>query len=265
MLYINQGDHQYKEVAQDAGVDDGAWGWGTVAVDLDNKGWVDLVEVNGRHIAPFHNVPPRLFYNNADGTFSDIADSAGLTHPEQGRGVVRIDVDRDGRQDLIVINYAQPLRYYRNETQSVGNWLGVALDTSTNPLLAPNGFGARVIAHVGNQSFTRYMHGHPSYLATSELLLHFGLGNADVIDTLEVMWPRGYTTILKDVPANQYLTIASPKPGDFNGDGQITGADLLMLLSTWGSVTSAHNLYADLNDDRIVDTTDLQLLLSWWD
>jgi hypothetical protein len=55
MLYLNLGDHQYLEISGFAGVNDGAWGWGTLAVDLDHDTWVDILEVNGRLAEPWAN------------------------------------------------------------------------------------------------------------------------------------------------------------------------------------------------------------------
>lgn len=264
MLYINQGDHTYIEIAGPAGVEDGGWGWGALAVDLDHKGWVDLIEVNGRQSTPYHNVPPRLFYNNGDETFTDIAVESGMFHPEQGRGLLRLDADRDGRQELVIMNFAQPARYYYNATEGVGNWIVFELDTSSNPLLAPNGFGTRVIIEADGQSFMRYLHGEPSYLATSELNLHFGLGDAAVIDSITIHWPRGYVTTLEGVAINQYLHITAPALADLNADGVVNVFDLLQLLAMWGPVSDALDLHADVNNDGQVNVFDLLILLANW-
>ncbi len=264
-LYMNQGGHIYTEIAAAAGVRDGGWGWGTVAVDLDHDGWLELAEVNGRPATGIWSFdPPRLFHNNADGTFTNIAIESGMSHPDQGRGLARIDADRDGRQDLIVMNFVQPARFYRNETPDVGNWIGISFDTSDNPLLAPNGFGTHVKVDAGGKAYVRYMHGDPSYLSTSELNVHFGLGDAQVIDTITITWPRGYVTTLHDVPVNQYMVVKSPIPADLTADGSVGVADLLELLSKWGPVPSALDKYADLDNDGNANVGDLIFLLANW-
>ncbi len=263
-LYMNQGNNQYIEMGYKAGVIDGGWGWGTVAVDLNHNTRVDLVEVNGQHAMPWAVIPPRLFYNNGDTSFTDIAIEAGMFHQDQGRGLARIDANRDGLQDLIVMNYVFPSRFYRNETANAGNWIGISFDTSNNPLLPPNGYNTHVRLTANGAAQVRYMHGDPSYLATSELNVHFGLGAAQVIEEIVITWPRGYVTTLHNVPVNQYLEVASPSLADLNADGIVGVPDLLKLLSLWGAVISAHDLHADMNNDGIVGVADLLLLLAQW-
>ncbi|MHC4427141.1 MAG: CRTAC1 family protein, partial [Planctomycetota bacterium] len=186
MLYMHQGAHLFTEISQAAGVDDGQWGWATLAVDLDHDGFEELVEVNGWTGPEWENEPPKLFYNNGDETFTEIAAAAGLTDPGQARGLVYMDAEQDGDLDLIISNNQEPPICYRNDTKGLGHWLQVQLDTSTNALLAPDGFGARVETTAGGITRMRIMNGAPSYLTTSELMVHFGLGDATAVDELRV-------------------------------------------------------------------------------
>jgi hypothetical protein len=91
-LYLNLGNNLFQEVSASAGVNDGGWGWGTAAADFDHDGWVDLGEVNGR-AAPcpafdgncndgtgdcWYGEQEYLYYNNGDGTFTELAQTAGF-------------------------------------------------------------------------------------------------------------------------------------------------------------------------------------------
>ena len=145
-----------------------------------------------------------------------------------------------------------------------GAWIHLTFDTQNNPLLAPNGFGTRVLATVGRTTLTRYVDSGPSFLGTSEICAHFGLGAAEVIDELRIEWPRGYVTVFEDLPVNQHLVIESPEPADLDGDGAVGGGDLGSLLARWGGVASAFDLKADLNNDHVVDAADLGLMLAAW-
>ena len=205
MLYLNQGAHTYSEVSQSAGVSDGGWGWGTIPVDLNHNGRLDLVAVNGRPMSQWANDRARIFRNNGDGSYTDLAPDLGLAGSE-GRGVAVIDADRDGRQDIIVYNNQEPLIYYANQT-SAQNWLAVRLDTSADPSLAPDGFGSRVELTVDGVTQIRYIDGTPSYLATSEPLAHFGMGDATEADQLRIVWADGSETIIGDPAINQYHTV----------------------------------------------------------
>ncbi len=266
-LYLALAPHQFLEVAVFAGVADGGWGWGTVAVDLDHDGYEDLVEVNGRPApgSEWINVREKLFYNNGNGTFSEIGQAAGIDLADEGRGLVRFDADNDGDQDLMISTYEGPLTYYRNETPSIGHWLRVSLDTSTNPQLAPQGFGSRIAVTAGGETYMRFVSGDPSYLATSEPTAHFGLGGAAVIDELRIEWARGYDTVLTGAPADQHLVITAPVPGDLDASGGVGITDLLALLSAWGPCPAPPALCpADLDGDGIVGITDLLALLANW-
>ena len=165
MLWMSEGGHVYDEDARDRGVQDGAWGWGTLQMDFDHDGLLDLVETNGWNSAEFLGETTRLFHNQGNAYFQDIAVGAGMNHDGQGRGLARLDYDRDGDFDLAIFSNKEPFQLWRNDTDG-GNWLQVELDTSAHPGLAPDGFGTRVWFEVGGQASVRYLDGGPSYLAT---------------------------------------------------------------------------------------------------
>lgn len=274
-LYINLGNDLYDEVAMAVGVADGGWGWGTVAADFDHDGWLDLAEVNGRPGGgEWTNEQEYLYYNNGDGTFTEIAQAAGFTLASQGTALLAFDADHDGDKDLAAfVNHCCPpgpswsdgqFRYYRNDTPDPGNWLYVTLDASTNPLLPPNGFGSKLTAVVGDTEYHRFMDGGPSYLATSESNVHFGLGTAQTIDQVRVTWSRGYVTVLSNVAVNQYLTVTAPALADLNANGVVNASDLALLLGRWGPVTDSSDLIADINNNGVVNASDLALLLGSW-
>ena len=218
MLYLNRGGHRFSESAALAGVQDGGWGWGTVAVDLDHDGRLDIVTTNGWEIANGAGFPEweyertYLFHNNGDLTFSEVAAAWGLHHTGQGRGLVHFDYDNDGDQDLVVFTKDQRINLFRNDLAAPDrHWLRVLLDTRARPDLAPHGIGARVVVRTaapaaGEQ--TRYLYTGGSYLTSSELSAHFGLGAADRVAELRVEWPDGSVTQIHDLPADRTITIA---------------------------------------------------------
>lgn len=265
MLYINQGDHLYVEQSESAGVNDGGWGWAAIAVDLENDGWLDIVEVNGREGGgQWAGERGYLFHNAGDGSFHEIGLAAGFDHVGDGRGLAWLDADQDGRLDFLVTVHSGESLFYRNLSPAAGNWLAIELATANNPLLPPHGFGANVIATVGDQQLVCSMNGSPSYLATSELIVHLGVGAAKTIDELRIRWSRGYETMLTNVPVNQRLTVTAPDLADLNAGGSVEREDLEMLLDRWGPVTEPAQIIADLNNDGEVDVLDLLILLINW-
>lgn len=273
MLYLNQGGHFYDEVSARAGTIDGGFGWGAIAVDLDHDGWLDIVEVNGwtdNEFDDFGNEQAYLWRNNGDMTFTEMAIAAGLTHTQRGRSIISMDADHDGDLDIAIASNGQLdknsgfLEFYRNDTDPSGNWLRIELETDDNELLPPNGFGAHVIATVDAQSYHRFQNSSPSYLGTSEAVIHFGLGEAAVIDELRIIWSRGYETVLLDVAVNQHLLVAGPALADLDANGIIGTPDLLIMLGAWGPVDQTAAIKADLDNDGTVGTTDLLRLLGDW-
>lgn len=262
MLYMNQGNHEYIEMGAEMGVANGYWGWGTLAIDLDNNGWLDLLEVNGRPTTNWINKPALLFYNNGDGTFTEMAEEAGFDQIGEGRSLAWLDVERNGRLDFLVGQFQDDLLYYRNDTFDGGNWLRLTFDSSTNPLIAPNGFGVLATAFVGELQYVQYLSGSPSYLSTSELAIHFGLADAQTVDELIIRWPRGYETILHNVDVNQYLEIQAPVLADLTGSGSIGVDDLLIVLNNWGPCETV--CLADMTNEGSVGVDDLLIVLNNW-
>jgi hypothetical protein len=262
-LYMGTDDMVFSEEGVARGVEDGGWGWGAIAIDLDLDGWEDLVEVNGRASAQWIGEPGKVFRNLGGGVFEEIALACGFDGTGDDRSVVWLDADRDGDADLVVQENNGPLRYYRNDAAS-GHWLQIEFDTSTHPHLAPDGFGTRVVVRHGGVEWVRVMDGGPSYLATSEPVVHFGLGDVDLIEEVEVRWARGMVTLLHDVPADQRLTLVAPRLGDLDADGSVGPIDLSMLLGSWGESDSVSATMADLDLDGTIGPGDLATLLSHW-
>lgn len=279
-LYMNTGGvgvHQYVEVAKDVGVEDGGWGWGASAVDLDHDGWLDIVTVNGRPGSPEHsNEQEYLFYNQGGAaSFVEIAVPAGMISSLEGKASLTLDYDGDGWMDVLIGNngnfsgVSSPgalNKLFRNKTSAIadGRWLHLTFETTDNPRIAPMGFGARVTAKVGQKQYVHFMDSGPSFLGTSEICAHFGLGSALTVDELRIDWPRGYVTTMQNVPTNQRMVIHAPGLCDANGDGLVDGADLGALLGIWGPVGVSSVRWADFNNDGEVDGQDLGIMLGAW-
>ena len=223
----NQGDGAFVNVTQSTGTGRGAipenWfqsmsiGWGTVFADLDNDGMLDLYTVAGQMddtpCFNMQNQPNALFVNMGDGTFADVSDVSGANDPGTGRGVAHGDFNGDGLLDLFVVNMGtrdgEPgtSRLFINASENGNNWLGVApRGTESNRF----GIGARVVITVGGAKQIREMGASQSHMSNSVVPVHFGLGDADVVDAIEVRWPSGRTQRLENVPVNQELTIEEP-------------------------------------------------------
>ena len=110
----------------------------------------------------------------------------------------------DGDVDLLLMNAGEPPVLLRNDGGNRNNWLGIKLvGTKSNR----DGIGTLVTVKAGTMRRTKQLLGGTSYCSASDLRLLFGLGNNQKIEEVDVRWPSGLTTTLKDVAINHYLTI----------------------------------------------------------
>jgi hypothetical protein len=200
--------------------------------DFDNDGWRDLLVTNG-HI--LDNIPlyhpqvsyaeqRRLYRNNGDGHFVDVTDTQGADFraPRVGRGLAVGDYDNDGWLDFLVNNNGQEAQLFRNSGQlashgasehpagpntpaaSKNHWLGVHLvGTKSNR----DAIGAKLKIAAGNFSSYDQEKGGMSYMSAQDPRIYFGLGTHARVDSLEIAWPSGAKEIVRDIAADQIVTI----------------------------------------------------------
>jgi hypothetical protein len=130
----------------------------------------------------------KLFRNLGNGSFREMANEAGVDNDRDGRGVALGDFDGDGRLDIVETNAAQPALLYHNVTARAGHWVELQL---TGTRSNRDAIGARVTLTAGNLKLIREVNGGNGYAAQSSKRLHFGLGSATKIDTVEIRWPSG--------------------------------------------------------------------------
>jgi enediyne biosynthesis protein E4 len=216
-LYQNNGDGTFRDVAVRAGLGMNTQyvNWGAGFIDVDNDGRLDIFHVTG-HVYPNVDalgidIPmktPRLVYRNlGDGRFEDIsaAMGEGVTQRFSSRGCAFGDFDNDGNVDVLVLNMNDRPSLLRCDSRTGHHWLGVALiGTRTNR----SAIGARVRAVTGDRAQIREVVSGGSVMSQSDLRLHFGLGTASKVDTLEVTWPlTGKVERFTDVSVDRILTI----------------------------------------------------------
>jgi len=156
--------------------------------------------LNGRE----HNV---LFRNDGNEKFTEVGWVTGADRIEDARGLAIFDRDGDGRLDLLIRNYRTEPGLLLNEGPE-RSWVMFELEgTRSNR----DAVGARIRLLAGDHWQTRVVSTGSSYLSSSSLRQHFGLGDADRIDRIEIDWPSGERTILQDIEPNRAYRI---KEGD---------------------------------------------------
>jgi hypothetical protein len=215
-LYHNEGNGTFLDATFASKLGAGTFrmsGFGTRFVDYDNDGWRDLFIANGHvldNVKYFHvstdYAEPKTVYRNLSGTFQDVTKRLGpdLADARVSRAAAFADFDNDGDVDVLVTNNGDRPQLFRNDGGNRNHWLEVRLiGTRSNR----DGIGAKVKIAANGASQIEEAKGGMSYQAAHDPRLHFGLGNATRIATLNVCWPSGAGTKLTDLPADQCITI----------------------------------------------------------
>ncbi len=117
--------------------------------------------------------------------------------------MAKADFDRDGDVDLIITNYKARAQYYVNQVAR-GHWLQVRLRGRKNNR---DGIGAIIRVRCGENLHLRVIPAGDGYASQFSRVAHFGIGENEQIDELEVSWPNGAKQVFKGIPADRIVEI----------------------------------------------------------
>lgn len=189
-------------------------GFGTQFLDADLDGDLDLIVANGhiddgRSMGRPYQMPPQFFENVGRGRFVELK-GPGLGAYFQGtylgRGLARLDWNRDGREDFVVSHLDHPLSLLTNATVPAGRFVKLRLAGTRSERRAT---GAVATLVVGSRTIVRHLTAGDGYHASNEPVLTFGLGTGDdPIVSLEIHWPAGGVQTVDGVrPNSEWLII----------------------------------------------------------
>jgi enediyne biosynthesis protein E4 len=210
-LYRNNGNGTFDDVTYPAGLglNTKYLGWGAMFFDFDNDGWPDLLLVNGhvypevdsQHLGSTFQEPRILYHNNGNSTFTDISANSGpgITTVNSSRGLAIGDLWNDGRLSAVISNMNAPPSLLVNDLRTANHWIAFHLIGASMLATRETGakrssrdaIGARITMKAGARLFVDEVRSGSSYDSNSDMRVHFGLGAATKLDSVQVRWPSG--------------------------------------------------------------------------
>lgn len=205
-LWLQEPRGLFRDRTAAAGLASPSWrgtGFGTVLADFDHDGALDLAIVNGRVAAgpiadgvvlgphwSHYAERNQLFVNDGRGKFQDVspANASFCGQAMVSRGLAFGDIDGDGAIDLLVTTIGGPARLFRNVAPKKGHWLMVR---AIDPKLNRDAYGARIVVQAGERRWVGGIYPGQSYLCSNDCRAHFGLGSAQTVDSIRILWPDG--------------------------------------------------------------------------
>lgn len=205
-FFINDGNDFYSDKASELRVDNTGWGWGARFLDIDHDLDEDLYVVNGMD-SPYGDGDRNKLFIHQGAFFSDASGWSGMDLESMGIGLESFDMDLDGDLDLLVGHRnALPIIFKNRILEIPGNgknWIQLTLEGTVSN---SHGFGSVIRIQCSGKSYYRY-HSGVNLLGQSIKSIHFGLGEHENIDRIEITWPNGYQETMDQVEVNQVIHI----------------------------------------------------------
>jgi thioredoxin-like negative regulator of GroEL len=214
-LYLQQPGGIFVDMTRQAGLREPSYaplGFGTQFLDGDLDGWPDLVLTNGhvddlRAIGEPYEMSPQYFQNVGGGRFAELPASSLGTFFEgkyRGRGLARLDWNRDGKEDFVVSHIGSPSALVVNRTEGTGHFLALQF---RGVISSRDAIGIIVQATAGGRTWTSQLTAGDGYQASNERRLVFGLGEVTSVEKLHVRWLSGTEQTFRDVSADADLLL----------------------------------------------------------
>jgi hypothetical protein len=183
-------------------------GWGGNFLDFDNDGDLDLTVANGDALYLLGS-ECLLLENDGNGRFVDASGKGGAVFrtPVRGRGSAVADYDNDGHLDIVVTGIGDRPLLLKNRGKSGGHWLTLSLEgTRSNR----DGFGAILKVKAGGKTYHAFARSAFGFLMQSDRRVHFGLGSATTVETVEITWPSKQVQQLANLQVDRVMKVREP-------------------------------------------------------
>ncbi len=232
---------QYDNLARDLGVELGGWSFGAQFGDFNNDGnldlylangfisldrqrsyWYDFSKVaggnssiigdaanwpafNGRSLSGYQQ--KRLWLNDGEGKFVDVAQAVGATDTYDGRSVALADLWNTGALDIVVANQRGPLLIYKNTVSPANRWIEFSLEGTKSNRSA---IGTQLTLYWDGKEQLQQISGGGGFASQNDRRVHFGLGKDPKIDRAVIRWPSGTVQTLDHLTPDRLYTVKEP-------------------------------------------------------
>jgi enediyne biosynthesis protein E4 len=233
---------KYDNMARDLGVELGGWSFGAQFGDLNNDGnldlylangyisldrqksyWYDFAKVaggnssiigdaanwpafNGRSLSGYQQ--KRLWINDGEGKFVDVAQAVGATDTYDGRSVALADLWNTGALDIVVANQRGPLLIYKNTVEPGNRWIEFSLEGTVSNRSA---IGAEITLYWNSKEQLQQVSGGSGFASQNDRRVHFGLGKNPKIEKAVIHWPSGTVQTLDHLMPDRLYTVKEPQ------------------------------------------------------
>jgi len=240
MLQLNQGNGNFSEIGQLAGVSNTDWSWSALFFDATNSGFKDLFVSNGYfrdytnrdflkykgdyyfkaavnrekadtlHLVTTMSSTPisnYIFENGGNLKFTDRSKEWGISNPGFSNGAAYADLNNDGYLDLVVNNVNETASIYQNQgnkKQESENYIQIKLEGQG---MNTSGIGALISVFTDGNVQSQEQMPTRGFQSSISHRLHFGLGSNSFVDSILVRWPNGDFQKVEKIASNQLLTI----------------------------------------------------------
>jgi hypothetical protein len=218
--FYNESNTFYRQVGPNLFIDDtravglrapslAKLGFGTQFLDADLDGNSDLVVTNG-HVDDYrdtgapYQMPPQFFRNLGSGHFAELsAERLGDYFRSEflGRGLAKVDYNRDGRPDFAVIHLDAPFALLANESPTPHHFVTLSL---VGRGCQRDAIGARVTIETENGTWHKQLTAGDGYQVSNERVIHAGLGQDESVHRLTIRWPHGVQQVYSNVPSDHH-------------------------------------------------------------
>ena len=204
VLLKNNGDGTFTNVATETGTSFDSVGWGSVFLDADNDGLLDIY-VSSSENGNGSLISSAFYHQQDDETFIIPQDIGFNTDLRESYTNAIGDINNDGKPEIVVGNDTENNFLWQNNTSNENNWLKVKLE---GVISNKDGIGNTIEISVDGQSQYRYTLAGEGYLSQNSFYEFFGTALSNLIDFIKVTWTAtGVTETFNNIEVNQSITI----------------------------------------------------------